>query len=362
MAAIIAKHQKATALGKRSKMSLERMAGRPKLAHLEQKLREDIALVQMLHDAEAREPAIRAGPPLRRSERLRGRGVQSEEDDSSDDDDELDELHGGSAKSRAMAAIIAKHQKATALGQRTKMSLHRMAGRPKLAHLEQKLLEDIALVRNKRQQEDEDGHWEQMLHNADAYDPERGHADEYDERRAHRHAQRLALRKHRRFRNVRITDNVYKRNKRRRGGGFEEPDYLDTGLRGGLLPGAGLSERDFVADMPADNVYHQQYPGLSDFGNRRFVAPPWGYTPAVRKQEIPVSRHTYLDGAGGSGFAAQGGDGLPSSNPFRDVNSSDRAHGFDYVGGGLMSMSNQQSGITRLDKHGRAYSSLSLGP
>lgn len=120
---------------------------------------------------------------------------------------------------------------------------------------------------------------------------------------------------------------------RRRGGGF---DYDDSELRGGLLPGAELSDDDFVDELPQDNVYHQKYPGLSDFNNRRFTSKPvWGYTPDARSQWVPVTRPSNLDGSSGTGLAAEGGDGKSPSDPFSDVTASDREHGFDYVGGGM---------------------------
>ena len=106
-------------------------------------------------------------------------------------------------------------------------------------------------------------------------------------------------------------------------------------LRGGLLPGVGLRDVDFCQDMPQDNVYHQKYPGLSDFNNRRFTAPPLGFTPEARRHDVPVSKPTRYDGSSGQGLAAQGGDGRRASNPFRDLSKSDRAHAFDYVGGSM---------------------------
>ena len=114
----------------------------------------------------------------------------------------------------------------------------------------------------------------------------------------------------------------------RRGGGV---------LTGGLLPGVGLTDSDFVGDLPQDNVFHQAYPGLSDFGNRRFSAPPWGFEPTARKQDIPVSRPTRYDGSSGKGLAAQGGDGRSYRDPFRDLRSSDRARQAGFVGGSMNS-------------------------
>ena len=108
-----------------------------------------------------------------------------------------------------------------------------------------------------------------------------------------------------------------------------------TPLRGGLLSTQGLSDRDFVQDLPQDNVFTQAAPGLSDFNNRRFGAPDWGYTPDVRKAYNPVSFPTKYDGSSNRGLAADGGDGNSHPNPFSDVTASDERHGFDYVGGAL---------------------------
>ena len=122
------------------------------------------------------------------------------------------------------------------------------------------------------------------------------------------------------------------------GGGLEGAGLDDTEdtLRGGLLPRTALTDSDFVEDMPQDNVFKQRYPGLSDFGNRRFAAGPWGYTPSSRKQWVNISgTPNRYDGSSNRGLAAEGGDGKRVHSPFGDVRSFDRAAQFAYQGAGF---------------------------
>lgn len=109
-----------------------------------------------------------------------------------------------------------------------------------------------------------------------------------------------------------------------------------SGLYGGMLPDTSLTQDDFVQDLPEDNVFHQRYPGMTDFNNRRFSAGPWGYTPSARKQWANISGRpdNPLDGSSGRGFAAVGGDGKRVHDPFSDLDAYDRAAHWAYTGGG----------------------------